>query len=109
MIHAGADSAAMHYLKANEADKTDAVLDQMRKTPVNDLFAKNCTIRKDRPHGARHVPDPGEEAVGIRQLPATCGMNVATKREGGSADAAPPISKRNGDNTRAPRYAVPTA
>jgi branched-chain amino acid transport system substrate-binding protein len=50
MIHAGAYSAAMHYLKAVEARKTDAaepVLDEMRKTPVNDFFAKNGVIRKD--------------------------------------------------------------
>ncbi|CAN7142156.1 MULTISPECIES: ABC transporter substrate-binding protein [unclassified Variovorax] len=50
MIHAGAYSAAMHYLKAIDARKSDAaegVLDQMRKTPVNDFFAKNGVIRKD--------------------------------------------------------------
>ena len=50
MIHAGAYSAAMHYLKAIDARKTDTsetVLAQMRETPVNDFFAKNGTIRKD--------------------------------------------------------------
>lgn len=50
MIHAGAYSATMHYLKSAEARKTDAtedVLDQMRKTPVNDFFARNGVIRKD--------------------------------------------------------------
>jgi branched-chain amino acid transport system substrate-binding protein len=50
MIHAGAYSAAMHYLKALDAKKTDdadAVLAQMRQTPVNDFFAKNGVIRKD--------------------------------------------------------------
>lgn len=50
MIHAGAYSAAMHYLKAIDArktDATDAVLAQMRDTPVNDFFAKNGKIRKD--------------------------------------------------------------
>ena len=50
MIHAGAYSAAMHYLKAIDAKKTDApdvVLKQMRDTPVNDVFAKNGKIRVD--------------------------------------------------------------
>jgi branched-chain amino acid transport system substrate-binding protein len=50
MIHAGAYSAAMHYLKAIDArksDASDAVLGHMRETPVNDFFAKNGKIRKD--------------------------------------------------------------
>jgi branched-chain amino acid transport system substrate-binding protein len=50
MVHAGAYSATMHYLKALDAAKTDAadaVLDRMRQTPVNDFFARNGTIRKD--------------------------------------------------------------
>lgn len=50
MIQAGAYSAAMHYLKAVAARKTDAaepVLDEMRTMPVNDFFAKNGVIRKD--------------------------------------------------------------
>lgn len=50
MIHAGAYSAAMHYLKAIDArksDAADAVLGHMRNTPVNDFFAKNGKIRKD--------------------------------------------------------------
>lgn len=50
MIHAGAYSAAMHYLKAIDARKSDAseaVLGHMRETPVNDFFAKNGKIRKD--------------------------------------------------------------
>ena len=50
MIHAGAYSAAMHYLKALDAKKSDApdaVLAQMRQTPVNDFFAKGGVIRKD--------------------------------------------------------------
>ncbi|XAH22078.1 ABC transporter substrate-binding protein [Xylophilus sp. GW821-FHT01B05] len=50
MIHAGAYSATMHYLKALEAQKTDAteaVLQRMRNTPVNDFFAKDGRIRAD--------------------------------------------------------------
>jgi branched-chain amino acid transport system substrate-binding protein len=50
MIQAGAYSAAMHYLKAVDAKKTDApdvVLKQMRDTPVNDFFAKSGKIRVD--------------------------------------------------------------
>ena len=50
MIHAGAYSAAMHYLKAIDAkasDDADTVLKQMRDTPVNDFFAKDGKIRAD--------------------------------------------------------------
>lgn len=50
MIQAGAYSATMHYLKALDARKTDsadAVLAQMRETPVNDFFAKGGKIRAD--------------------------------------------------------------
>jgi len=50
MIHAGQYSAIYHYLKAVKAtgsDDTQKVMAQMRKTPVNDFFAKNGTIRED--------------------------------------------------------------
>lgn len=50
MIQAGVYSSTMHYLNAiKEAgtDDTDIVNAQMRKTPVNDFFAKNGTIRAD--------------------------------------------------------------
>jgi branched-chain amino acid transport system substrate-binding protein len=50
MIHAGAYSAAMHYLKALDAkgtDDADTVLKQMRDTPINDFFAKGGKIRQD--------------------------------------------------------------
>ena len=50
MIQAGLYSATMHYLKAIEAIGTDEapkVMEQMRKTPVNDFFAKNGHIRID--------------------------------------------------------------
>lgn len=50
MIHAGAYSAAMHYLKAIDAkgtDDPDTVLKQMRDTPINDFFAKGGQIRAD--------------------------------------------------------------
>jgi len=50
MIQAGAYSAAMHYLKAVDAKKTDAaevVLKQMRDTSINDFFAKDGKIRAD--------------------------------------------------------------
>jgi branched-chain amino acid transport system substrate-binding protein len=48
--HAGVYSATMHYLKAVVATKTDAtepVAEWMRKTPVNDMFAKNASLRDD--------------------------------------------------------------
>ena len=47
---AGVYSAAAHYLKAIAATKTDAtdpVAAWMRKTPVNDMFAKNADLRSD--------------------------------------------------------------
>ena len=50
MVHAGIYSSVMHYLKAVKAAGTDAtptVMAQMKKTPVNDFFAKNGKIRDD--------------------------------------------------------------
>jgi branched-chain amino acid transport system substrate-binding protein len=47
---AGMYSATTHYLKAVVATKTDAtdpVAAWMRKTPVNDMFAKNASLRAD--------------------------------------------------------------
>ena len=50
MVQAGQYSSVMHYLKAVKAigtDDTQKVMAQMKKTPVNDFFAKNGTIRAD--------------------------------------------------------------
>lgn len=50
MVQAGQYSSVMHYLKAVKAANTDdttKVMAQMKKTPVNDFFAKNGTIRDD--------------------------------------------------------------
>ena len=50
MVQAGQYSSVMHYLKAVKAagtDDTAKVMAQMKKTPVNDFFAKNGTIRDD--------------------------------------------------------------
>ena len=50
MTQAGIYSATMHYLKAVEAagtDETQAVMEKMRSTPINDFFAKNGAIRED--------------------------------------------------------------
>ena len=50
MIQAGMYSAVSHYLKAVKAtgsDNTQKVMAWMRKTPVNDFFARNGTIRED--------------------------------------------------------------
>ena len=50
MVQAGQYSSVMHYLKAVKAvggDDTAKVMAQMKKTPVNDFFAKNGTIRAD--------------------------------------------------------------
>ena len=43
-------SATTHYLKAVQAagtDETQAVMEKMRSTPINDFFAKNGYIRSD--------------------------------------------------------------
>lgn len=50
MNHAGIYSAVMHYLKAIQAigiDEAQAVMAQMRATPVNDMFATNGKLRID--------------------------------------------------------------
>jgi branched-chain amino acid transport system substrate-binding protein len=50
MTQAGIYSATTHYLKAIEAagtDETQAVMEKMRSTPINDFFAKNGKIRED--------------------------------------------------------------
>jgi branched-chain amino acid transport system substrate-binding protein len=49
-VQAGDYSAALNYLKAVKAtnsDDADKVLTQMRKTPINDVFAKGGFIRAD--------------------------------------------------------------
>ncbi len=49
-VQAGDYSAALQYLKAVKAsgtDDADKVLDTMRKTPINDMFAKGGFIRGD--------------------------------------------------------------
>lgn len=50
MVQAGQYSSTMHYLKAVKATGTDdtaKVMTQMKKTPINDFFAKNGKIRDD--------------------------------------------------------------
>lgn len=50
MIHAGQYSAVYNYLQAVKAtgtDDTQKVMAQMKKTPINDFFAKNGKIRDD--------------------------------------------------------------
>ena len=50
MTQAGIYSATTHYLKAVQAagtDETQAVIDKMRSTPINDFFVKNGKIRED--------------------------------------------------------------
>jgi branched-chain amino acid transport system substrate-binding protein len=70
MVQAGQYSSVSHYLKAVKAvdsDDTAKVMAQMKKTPVNDFFAKNGSIRED----GRMVHDmyllqvkkPGESTV----------------------------------------------
>ncbi len=70
MVQAGQYSSVAHYLTAVKAvgsDDTAKVMAQMKKTPVNDFFAKNGSIRED----GRMVHDmyllqvkkPGESSV----------------------------------------------
>jgi branched-chain amino acid transport system substrate-binding protein len=50
MLHAADYSATMQYLnavKATGSDDGDKVMAQMKKTKVNDMFAKNAVIRPD--------------------------------------------------------------
>lgn len=50
MVQAGQYSSIYHYLKAVKAagtDDTTKVMAQMKKTPINDFFAKNGKIRDD--------------------------------------------------------------
>jgi branched-chain amino acid transport system substrate-binding protein len=50
MAQAGDYSSVMHYLsavKAVNSDDTQKVMAQMKKTPINDFFAKNGRIRDD--------------------------------------------------------------
>ncbi|MDO8767412.1 MAG: ABC transporter substrate-binding protein [Burkholderiaceae bacterium] len=66
-IHAGAYSAAMHYLKAVKDAGTDegvAVMAKMKATPINDFSMKNVKIREDgqamRPTYAITVKTPAQ-------------------------------------------------
>ncbi|MBN8442722.1 MAG: ABC transporter substrate-binding protein [Thauera sp.] len=50
MVQAGQYSSVLHYLRAVKAAGTDdaaKVMAQMKKTPINDFFAKNGRIRED--------------------------------------------------------------
>jgi len=50
MTHAGVYSSVMHYLKAVQAAGTKdplTVMQKMRDTPINDMFAKNGHLRVD--------------------------------------------------------------
>lgn len=66
-IHAGAYSAAWHYLQAVKAAGTDdgaKVAAKMRELPINDFFSKDVKIREDgqalRPVYAIQVKKPSE-------------------------------------------------
>ncbi|AMO35572.1 ABC transporter permease [Thauera humireducens] len=50
MVQAGQYSSVLHYLRAVNAvgsDEAGKVMAQMKKTPINDFFAKNGQIRED--------------------------------------------------------------
>jgi branched-chain amino acid transport system substrate-binding protein len=67
LIHAGAYSAMMHYLRAVQAIDSDAgpdVIAKMKADPINDFEMKNIKIREDgqvmRPTYAVEVKSPAE-------------------------------------------------
>ena len=69
MIHAGTYSATLSYLKAVKAagtKDTEAVAKKLKELPVDDAFAKGKVL-DERPHGARHVPVRGQEALGVEE------------------------------------------
>ena len=50
MVHAGTYSAVLNYLKAIQTagtDNADAVMAQLKKARINDMFAKNAYLRAD--------------------------------------------------------------
>jgi branched-chain amino acid transport system substrate-binding protein len=50
MVQAGVYSATTHYLRAVQAagtDETNAVMEKMRSTPIDDFFVKDGRIRED--------------------------------------------------------------
>ena len=67
MIHAGVYGAVTHYLKAVSAagsSESEAVMQAMRKAPINDMMTKDGTIREDgrvmREFYVFEVKAPGE-------------------------------------------------
>ena len=79
-------SATMSYLKAVKAAGTtdsDKVMAEMKKTKINDFFAKNGAIRADGLMVARHVRDAGEDAGGV-EVP----VGLLQARQGDAGDEA---------------------
>ena len=61
-LQAAVYGAVTHYLKAVEATKSDAgsvVVPQMKKTPINDFYTTNASIREDGRRDPRHVSAAG--------------------------------------------------
>lgn len=53
MVQAGMYSAAMHYLRSIEEEKTDdatSIMAKMKSMPINDFFSRGGTIRADGLH-----------------------------------------------------------
>ena len=69
MDQAGSYSATLTYLKAVKAVGTtdpDKVMAELKKTKINDMFAKGGYIRADGVMSPRHVRDAGQDAAGIK-------------------------------------------
>ncbi len=65
MLQAGDYSAVTQYLTAVKAagtDDADAVMAQLKKQKINDMFAKDGYIRRRRSHDSRDVSDAGQDA-----------------------------------------------
>ena len=68
-IQAADYSATLAYLKAVEAVKStdaDKVMEYMKKTPINDFYAKGGRDPSRRPLRARHAAGRSQEAVGVQ-------------------------------------------
>ena len=83
MNQAATYSATLHYLKAVQAagtKDTKTVMAKMRELPGEGCLHRQRHASRRRPHGAQHVPVPGEEARGIQ---GPVGLLQAARRGAG--------------------------
>ena len=107
-IQAGDYSAATQYLNAVKAigtDDGDKVLAQMRKTKINDIFANGGYHPRRRPHGARHVPDAGQDAGRVDRAVGLLQDRADVQGRSGLDDQGRHRSARSGSRLDAPSRA----